>query len=73
MTADESDVSPGAIYKEEIEKLRSALKWPEGAPVDARLATEDGYYVRLDLRVPLPQIPPVRGHILTAHWLHPVP
>ncbi len=38
--------SPGVIYAAELERLRDALRWPEGTPADPRLST-GGYYTFL--------------------------
>ena len=38
--------SPGEIYTAELERLRDALRWPEGTPPDPRLSA-DGYYTFL--------------------------
>jgi len=36
------DGSPGAIYRPLYDELREAMRWPEGAPKDARLLHADG-------------------------------
>ena len=35
--------SPGEIYAEELERMRAALRWPEGTPPDARFCV-GGYH-----------------------------
>lgn len=42
-----SGESPGVIYAAEMERLRAALRWPAGAPRDARLCSDDGFYTFL--------------------------
>jgi hypothetical protein len=39
-----ADHSPGSVYSSEYEKLRNAVRWPDGVPRDSRLCSDEGYY-----------------------------